>query len=80
MQLHESLGDRQAKTGALAPARVAGIDLAERRQRDRDLFCVMPTPVSRTRIEAPPSASAAAPRQCTEPPGGVNFMALLIRL
>ncbi len=38
VQLHERLGDRQAEAGALAPARAAGVDLAERRQRHRDLF------------------------------------------
>ena len=37
VQLHERLGNRQPKTGALTPARMTGIDLGEGRERDRDL-------------------------------------------
>src|SRR6185312_2423565 len=38
VQLDECAGDRQPEPGTLAPARVAGIDLTEGREGDRDLF------------------------------------------
>ena len=38
MQFDERLGDRQAKTRSLAPARTAAVDLTERRHRNFDFF------------------------------------------
>ena len=70
VQLHQRLGDRQAEPGAFAPARAAGVDLGEGRQRDRDLVLGHADPGVAHAHGGAAVARSARFRRVTVPPGG----------
>ena len=81
MQLDQPFGQRQPEADAVVFAVEAAIDLAERRQRDRDLFrASCRCRYRRSRKMTPRRLRRCSMLRLTLPPGGVNLIALDSRL